>query len=70
MAGLVATGVAAAIAAIAIWITPRQAKQAGESVPAAGDAGLARETEAAIHKVQGETRDNDVTIDRLKKGTF
>ena len=61
---------AAAIAAIAIWIALRQAKQAGASDQAAQDAELARETEAAIHQVQAENRDNVVTIDRLKKGTF
>ena len=61
---------AAAIAAIAIWIALRQAKQAGASDQAAQDAELARKTEAAIHQVQAENRDNVVTIDRLKKGTF
>jgi type VI protein secretion system component VasK len=70
MTGLVAGGVAAAIAAIAIWIALRQARQAGASDQAARDAELARETEAAIHEVQAEDRDNVVTIDRLKKGTF
>lgn len=54
----------------AIWIAFRQAKQAGASDQAAQDAELARKTEAAIHQVQAENRDNVVTIDRLKKGTF
>jgi type VI protein secretion system component VasK len=70
MTGLVAGGVAAAIAAIAIWIALRQARLAGASDQAASDAELARETEAAMHEVQAENRDNDETIDRLKKGTF
>lgn len=70
MTGLVAGGVAAAIAAIAIWIALARAKQSGASDQAAKDGELARETEAAIHEVQAENRDTDVTIDRLKKGTF
>jgi type VI protein secretion system component VasK len=70
MTGLIAGGVAAAIAAIAIWIALRQAKQSGASEQTARDAELARETEAAIHQVQAENRDTDVTLDRLKKGTF
>lgn len=70
MTGLIAGGVAAAIAAIALWIALRQTRQAGASDQAAKDAELAREAEAAINQVQAETRDNVVTIDRLKKGTF
>jgi type VI protein secretion system component VasK len=70
MTGLIAGGLAAAIAAIAIWIALRQSKHAGASDQAAKDAELARETESAIHQVQAENRDSVVTIDRLKKGTF
>lgn len=70
MNGLLAGGMAAAIAAIAIWVAIARAKQAGASDLAAKDAELARETEAAIHEVQAENRDNVVTIGRLKKGTF
>ncbi len=70
MTGFGAGGVAAAIAAIAIWIALARAKQSDTSDQAARDAELAREAEAAIHEVQAENRDNVVTIDRLKKGTF
>ena len=70
MTSLLAGGVAAAIAATAIWIALARAKQAGAADQAAKDAELARETEAAIHEVQAEDRDNAETIDRLNKGTF
>lgn len=67
---LIGGGVVAAIAALAIWLAVRQASQAGAASQAAKDAELARETEAAIHEVQAETRDTSDTVMRLRKGNF
>ncbi|MBI2718153.1 MAG: hypothetical protein HYX36_05240 [Rhizobiales bacterium] len=67
---LIGGGVVAFVAALAIWLAVRQAKQAGAASQAATDARLARETEAAIHEVQAETRDTGETVVRLRKGNF
>lgn len=67
---LIGWGAVAAIAALAICLAIRQARTAGAASQAATDAELARETEAAIHEVQAETRDIGDTVVRLRKGMF
>jgi hypothetical protein len=54
MTGLIAGGVAAAIAAIAIWIAVARAKQSGASDQAAKDVAMACEVDAATLEIEAE----------------
>lgn len=70
MNSLIAGGVVAVIAALALWLAVLKSKAQGAAEQAQKDLQAAKDAEAAIHQVQAEERDTAETKDRLNKGSF